>query len=151
MSKSHLSHEYSVKIADGDEANGVASIVGTLLQQNFDKYPGRAAIARRVVRPVSIYSTDTDTSTTVFFGHDRAVVRNGIVGKPAVIVMATVEQVLDVAQLKVVGGGLVPVGFFTRRGGHVLADIARHRLVVKGLLTHTLSSLRFIALVSIAE
>jgi hypothetical protein len=149
--KQVVSQEYHVKVADGDDANGVASILGTLLQQNFERFPERVAIARQVVRPVAVYSSDTNTSATIFFGHDRAVIRNGLMGKPAVIVMATVDQILDVAQLKVVGRGLVPLGFFTKRGGHVLAEIGRRRLVVKGLLTHTLSSLRFIALVSIAE
>jgi hypothetical protein len=149
--KPMATQDYHVKVADGDDANGVANILGTLLQQNFENYPERVRIARHLVRPVAVYSSDTNTSATIFFGHDRAVIRNGLMGKPAVVVMATVDQILDVAQLKMVGGGLVPLGFFTKRGGHVLADIARHRLVVKGLLTHTLSSLRFIALVSIAE
>jgi hypothetical protein len=146
-----LAQPYHVKLADEDDANGVASILGTLLQQNFEKFPGRVAIARKVSRPVTVYSTDTETSATIFFGRDRAVVRNGTLGRPAVIVSATVDQILDVAQLKMVGRGLVPVGFFTKRGGQVLGDIAKHKLVIKGLLTHTLSSLRLIALVSIAE
>lgn len=142
---------YTVRIADEDDANGVSSILGTLLSQNFENFPDRVKIARRVHRPVAVYSTDTQTSATVFFGHDRAVIRNGLIGKPSVIVQAEVNQILDVAQLKMAGRGLVPLGFFTKRGAHVLRDIGCHRLVVTGLLTHTLSSLRFIALVSIAE
>ena len=65
--------------------------------------------------------------------------------------MATVDQILDVSQLTMNAGGLVPVGFFTRRGLHVIADILRHRLVVKELLTHTIATLRFISLVSVAS
>lgn len=142
---------YKVEVADGDQANGVASILGSLLQQNFDKFPERAAIARRMRRPVGVYSKDTDTAATIIFGQEGAVIHNGLVGKPSVTVHATVNQILDVAQLKVVGKGLVPVGFFTKRGLHVLGEILRHRLVVKGLLTHTMACLRTIALVSIAE
>ncbi len=52
-------------------------------------------------------------------------------------------------KLKMAGGGLVPLGFFTKRGLVVLGQIARHKLVVKGLIKHPLTSLRFIALVSI--
>lgn len=143
--------QYSVELADGDEANGVASILCTLLQQNFEKFPERVDIARHMPRPVAVSSTDTDTSATIIFGPDRAVIRNGLLDKPSVIVLATVNQILDVAQLRVTGNGLMPVGFFTRRGGKVLGEIARRRLVVKGLLTHTFTSLRLIALVSIAE
>lgn len=151
MAPKLVTQAYHVKLADGDDANGVANILATLLEQNLDKYPQRIPVARHLTHPVAVYSTDTNSSATIFFGHDRAVIRNGLMGKPAVIVMATVDQILDVAQLKMVGKGLVPVGFFTKRGGRVLADILRHRLVVKGLLTHTLSSLRFISMVSIAD
>lgn len=100
-------------------------------------------------RPVTIYSSDTDTACTVCFGTDEAVVFNDVVGRPSVTVMATVNQILDVSQLEMKAGGLLPVGFFTKRGMRVLGDILARRLVVKGLLTHTLSSLRTIALVSV--
>ena len=152
MSRHNTVHEaYKVEVVDGDEANGVAGILGSLLQQNFEKFPDRAAIARRMRRPVGVYSKDTDEAATIVFGREGAVIHNGLVDKPSVIVKATVNQILDVAQLKVVGKGLVPVGFVTKRGLHVLGEILKRRLVVKGLLTHTFASLRTIALVSIAE
>lgn len=142
---------YTVKVSDDDEPNGVANILATLLQQNIDKYPDRAAVAKRISRPVTVVSTDTDSSATVVFESDRAVVHNGVVGAPSVTVKATVNQVLNVSQLRMKAGGLWPVGFFTKRGFTVLGDILRHRLVVKGLLTHTLTALRFIALISVEE
>ncbi|MEW6472322.1 MAG: hypothetical protein AB1679_08625 [Actinomycetota bacterium] len=138
---------YAVKV--DAEANGVTGILGSLLDENFTNFPGRTRIARRVRKPVAVYSVDTDESTTVAFGSSDAVLRNGIVGKPAVTVKATVEQILAVSELKMAGGGLVPLGFFTRRGLGILGQIATHKLVVKGLLKHPLTSLRFIALVSI--
>lgn len=138
---------YPVKV--DPEANGVTGILGSLLDENFTNFPDRNRIARRVHRPVAVYSVDTDESTTATFDTINAAVRNGIVGKPAVTVKATVEQILAVSELKMAGGGLVPLGFFTRRGLGVLGQIARHKLVVKGLLTHPLTALRFIALVSI--
>ena len=42
------------------------------------------------------------------FDSGDAVLRNGIVGQPAVTVKATVEQILAVSELKMIGGGLVP-------------------------------------------
>jgi hypothetical protein len=142
---------YAVIQYDGDDANGVASIVGTLIRQNLDGYPARTSVARHISRPVAIYSTDTDTAATIIFGHATATVYNDIVDHPGVTIMATVDQILDVSQLKMNAGGLVPVGFLTRRGLHVIADIVRHRLVVRGLLTHTIATLRFISLVSVAS
>ncbi|WP_459968765.1 hypothetical protein [Nocardioides pyridinolyticus] len=142
---------YPFELHEGEDANGLASTLAMLLGQNLEKYPGRIAIARRVRRPVAVYSTDTDTSATIVFGEHEATVYNGMVGRPSVTVIASVDQITDVSQLKMKGAGLLPAGFFTRRGLHVLGEIARHRLVVKGLLTHTLTALRFIALVSVVE
>lgn len=140
---------YPVSLKSGDAANGVATIVGTLLGQNFENFPQRTKLARRVKRPVAVFSTDTDQACTIMFGDHGAVVHDGIVGRPSVTVRASVDQILDVSQLKMKAGGLVPVGFFTKRGFSVLGQILRHRLVVKGLLTHTITALRFIALVSV--
>lgn len=140
---------YAVNLYDGPDANGVAGIVGMLLGQNLDSFPSRVKVARRISRPVSIYSTDTDTACTIVFGSDEAVVYNDIVGNPAVTVMATVDQILEVSQLPMKAGGLVPVGFLTTRGMSVLGEILRRKLIVKGLLTHTVTALRTIALVSV--
>ncbi|EID78821.1 hypothetical protein W59_16524 [Rhodococcus opacus RKJ300 = JCM 13270] len=136
---------------DGEDANGVANIVGMLLGQNLENFPSRIKFARKIARPVSIISTDTDSACTIVFGTDEAVVYNDVVGKPAVTVIATVDQILDVSQLPMKAGGLIPVGFFTGRGMTVLGEILKHKLVVKGLLTHTVTALRTIALVSVIE
>lgn len=142
---------YAVTCHDGDEANGVASILSMLLSQNFAAKPELVAVARRMSRPVAVLSTDTGFEATLEFGQDGVVLRNGVHGNPSVAVHATVEQILDVSQLSMKAGGLVPVGFFTRRGVRVLGQILSHKLVVKGLLTHTVSSLRTIALLSVAD
>jgi hypothetical protein len=141
--------KYPVRIYDGDDANGVASIVGVLIEQNIENFPNRIKIARRIPRPVTVFTTDTDAACTVVFGTNEAVVYNDVLGRPSVTVIATVDQILDVSQLEMRAGGLLPVGFFTKRGMSVLGNILSHKLVVKGLLTHTLTSLRFIALVSV--
>jgi len=142
---------YSVSCHDGDEANGVANILNMLLMQNFANKPELVKVAKRMKRPVAVISTDTETEATLQFGPEGVTIFNGIVGDPSVAVHATVDQILDVSQLKMRAGGLLPVGFFTKRGGKVLGQIATHKLVVKGLLTHTIASLRTIALVPVAD
>jgi hypothetical protein len=140
---------YPVVLNDGDDANGAANILAILLQQNFENFPKRARVARCIQRPVAVYSTDTDEAATIAFNGDDVVVYNGLVGLPSVTVHATVDQIIDVSQLHMKAGGLLPVGFFTKRGFSVLGSILKHDLVVKGLLTHTVTSLRLIALLSI--
>jgi len=135
----------------GQEANGVAGILQMLIGQNFTNKPELVKVAKRMKRPVAVVSTDTDTEATIEFGRDGAIIHNGIQGDPSVAVHATVDQILDVSQLRMKAGGLLPVGFFTKRGGRVLGQIATRKLVVKGLLTHTIASLHTIALVSVAD
>jgi len=142
--------DYEVSTHD-EEPNGVAGILNMLLSQNFMNKPELIKVAQKMKRPVAVISTDTDEEATLEFGPEGVVVYNGIVGDPSVAVHATVDQILDVSQLKMKAGGLLPVGFFTKRGGKVLGQIATHKLVVKGLLTHTIASLRTIALVSVAD
>lgn len=142
---------YEVAKHDGDDANGVADIVSMLLAQNFASYPKRIRIARRISRPISVYSTDTDAACTAIFSANGATVYNDINGRPSVTVKATVDQILDVSQLKMKAGGLLPVGFFTKRGLAVLGAIAIGKLVVRGLFIHPVTALRFIALMSIVE
>lgn len=142
--------DYDVTTHD-EEPNGVAGILNMLLAQNFANKPELIKVAQKMKRPVAVVSTDTDQEATLEFGQDGVVIYNGIVGDPYVAVHATVDQILDVSQLKMKAGGLLPVGFFTKRGGKVLGQIATHKLVVKGLLTHTVPSLRTIALVSVAD
>jgi hypothetical protein len=144
-------NSYPVTLNDGDDANGIANILCTLLQQNFESFPSRVKVARRVRRPVAVYSTDTESGATIIFKEDMAVVYNDIVEKPSVTVNATVDQIIDVSQLPMKAGGLLPAGFFTKRGFSVLGSILKHSLVVKGLLSHTASALRLIALLSVAE
>ncbi len=142
---------YGVTCHDGDEANGVANILSMLLAQNLVAKPELVDVARRMSRPVAVISTDTGTEATIEFGPDGVLLRNGVHGNPSVTVRATVDQILDVSQLAMRAGGLLPVGFFTGRGMKVLGQILTHKLVVKGLLTHTVTALRTIALLSVAD
>jgi hypothetical protein len=143
--------EYPVNLHDGDDANGIANILATLLGQNLQNFPSRIKVAQKISRPVAVYNPDTDSAATIVFGAHEAVVHNDIDGRPAVIVKASVDQILNVSQLPMKAGGLLPVGFFTKRGMSVLGDILKHSLVVKGLLIHTVTALRLIALLSVVE
>lgn len=143
------SSTYDLDLYDGADAHGVSNVVGALLTQNFAENPHRAATARKMRRPVAIVSTDTDTSCTVAFGDSSATVYNGITAAPGVVVFATVDQILDLSQLRMKAGGLLPVGFLTTRGLGVLGNIARRRLVVKGLFIHPIATLHLLSLVSV--
>lgn len=141
---------YKVELADPDNANGISNIVAVLLEQNVQNYEGRTQICRRMPRPVAIYNFDAECACTISFGKNGATIYNDIVGKPSVIVKATIDHITDVSQIKMLMSGLFPIGFFTKRGFRVLGQIAVHKLVVKGLILHPITSLQLIGILSIA-
>jgi hypothetical protein len=142
---------YPVTLNDAAEANGVAQIIGTLLSQNLEQYRSRVTIAQRMSRPVTILATDIDSACTTVFARDSAVVYNDVLGRPAVTVNATVDQILNLSKLRMKAGGLLPVGFFSPVGRGILLQILTRKLVVKGLLLHPITALRTIALVSVVD
>lgn len=142
---------YPVTLEDGPDANGIASVVATLLEQNLEQFPARVALARKLTRPVAITGRDIDSTCTISCSSHALTVSNDVVGKPSVSVTATVDQILDLSQLKMQAGGLLPVGFFTKRGLRILGAIAAGRLTVRGLLIHPVTALRVIALLSVVS
>ena len=141
---------YAVTRYDQDDANGVANILAMLLEQNLQAHADRINMARTFRRPVAVVSTDTNTSATIIFRNDNAVICNDVANKPTVVVWASVNQILDVSQLQMKAGGLLPIGFFTQRGFSILSQILTRKLVVKGLITHPVTALRMIAMLSVA-
>lgn len=143
--------DYPVNLNDGPDANGIAGVIATLLTQNFENFPGRIQLARKLTRPVTITGSDIDSTCTISCGSRAVAISNDVVGKPVVTVTATVEQILDLSQLKMKASGLLPVGFFTKRGLRTLAAIASGNLRVRGLITHPVTALRVIALLSVVS
>lgn len=143
--------DYAVTLGDGPDANGIAGVVATLLTQNFEAFPARVRLARKLKRPVTISGSDLDSTCTITCGSHHVTIFNDVVGKPSVIVTATVDQILDLSQLKMRASGLLPVGFFTKRGLRTLAAIAGGKLSVRGLVAHPVTAMRVIALLSVVS
>jgi hypothetical protein len=143
--------DYPVTLQDGPDANGIASVVATLLAQNFEAFPARVQVARKLTRPVTITGRDIDSTCTISCSSHDLTISNDVVGRPSVIVTATVDQILDLSQLTMKARGLLPVGFFTKRGLRILAAIAVGNLTVRGLITHPITALRVIALLSVVS
>ena len=143
--------DYPVNLNDGPDANGIAGVVATLLTQNFENFPARIQLAHKLARPVTITGSDIDNTCTISCGSRAVTISNEVVGNPVVTVTATVEQILDLSQLKMKASGLLPVGFFTKRGLRTLAAIAIRNLTVRGLITHPITALRVIAMLSVVS
>ncbi|HAP93338.1 MAG TPA: hypothetical protein DCM26_01785 [Desulfotomaculum sp.] len=140
---------YDTELADGDQANGLSGLVHMLLGQNLLENAGKQKIAQKMNCSVGLYSTDTEQSSTLIFGRDKLIIKNGHVQSMRVVIHANTEHILEVSQVKVIGG-LLPVGFFTKRGCRLIMEILKGKLKIKGLITHPITAIRFIALASVA-
>jgi len=66
-----------VSFADGENASGMASMLGGLLEDNLRDYPGRARVASLARGDLVLTASDRDISVTLSFRGDEVVVANG--------------------------------------------------------------------------
>jgi hypothetical protein len=138
----------NLELADGDQANGLCFLLNMLLTQNLND-ASKQQLAQKMRCSVGINGTDTDQKATLIFNNNQVVIKNDFAKPLKLIINATTDHILDVSQVKVIGG-LLPVGFFTKRGWGLIKEILKGKLVIKGLITHPVTAIRFIAIVSVA-
>jgi hypothetical protein len=116
-----------------EEPNGLAAMIGGLIQANLEQHPERAAL---LSRPASfgITAPDAEVSITIRLSPDGVQVANGIRGTPDVSVRADSDTL--------VGLSAVPLKFgqpdaMTKDGRAVLAKLFNGQLKVKGLITQS--------------
>jgi hypothetical protein len=130
-----------------DEPNGLASLVGRLLEANLETDPRR----RRLLRPsvVDLTATDADVSVKVRLARDLAEVANGGAGLGAhVAVEARAQDLLDLAASPLRLG--LP-DLLHRSGRSVVKRIVRRDVRVSGMLRHPVRMSRFLRLLSVAR
>ncbi|HAG08008.1 MAG TPA: hypothetical protein DCK87_00325 [Desulfotomaculum sp.] len=137
----------NLELVDGDQANGLCFLLNMLLTQNLNN-ADKQQLAQKMKCSIGINGVDTDQKATLIF-NNNLVIKNGFAEPLKLVIKATTDQILDVSQVKVIGG-VLPVGFFTKRGWGIIKEILKGKLVIKGLLTHPVTAIRFIAIVSVA-
>jgi hypothetical protein len=129
------------------EPNGLANLVGRLLEANLEVHPAR----RRLLRPcvVELDATDADVSVTVRIERDRAQVANGGAGLGAhVTVEAHALDLLDLA------GAPLRLGLpdvLRASGRSVVRRIVSRDVRVSGMFRHPVRMSRFLRLLSVAR
>jgi hypothetical protein len=114
------------------EPNGLAAMLGGLIQANLAAHPGRA---RHLTGPAvfSISAPDAEVGVSIRLSAGRVSIRNGVVGRAHVRIEADSEVL--------VGLSAVPLRFglpdvTTKEGRAVIMDVIRRRLRIRGLLVH---------------
>lgn len=110
--------------------NGLANMLATLMRQNLEDHPERAAAFLKMRGVIAIFAEDAEVAVTIEADGERAVFRNGIVGIPDVTVRGGFEQIGDMSRMESIGGVPDPRGPVNRAMVRALFD---GRLRVFGL------------------
>jgi ubiquinone biosynthesis protein UbiJ len=128
------------------EPNGLAALVGGLIEGNLAAYPDRAALLRPAV--IDLTGRDAEVAISLRFAEGIVEIANGVAGDAHLAVEADAAALLDLARAPLRFG--FPDALHTD-GRAVLAALARGDLRVRGLLRHPVRLARFSKLLSVGD
>jgi hypothetical protein len=128
------------------EPNGLAAMVGGLIEANLRQHPDRRSLLRPAV--VVLAASDAGVSVRIALSPNRVAVSNGPSrpGRPQVRVRADAESLLLLSSAPLRFGMPDP---FSRDGRRVLSKIVRREIRISGLIAHPLTVARFSRLLSV--
>jgi len=116
----------------GGEPNGLAAMLGAIIEGNLLAHP---ELERLLATPATfaIVAPDVDVAVSIRLSPGSVAVRNGVVGRPQVMVTGDSETL--------VGMSAVPLKFGlpdprTKEGRDVNRKLLKRQLKVKGLVRH---------------
>lgn len=121
----------NVEFADA-EPNGIASMIGGLIQANLANHPARESLLKTAV--VGILAEDAHVALTLRLSPGKVVVSNGLAPRTDVIVRTDSETLTELSSAP------LRLGFpdaFTRAGRAVTRKLFSGSLRVQGLIRHT--------------
>lgn len=120
-----------VILAEGEQASGLASMMGTLLAQNVAQHPDKSADLRRLRGDVLIDVSDLDEKVTLHFADGRCTVHNGQVGRPKVRLRTDSSTLMELSNVRI--GPLGLPNYVDANGRAVLKAMASRRLRISGM------------------
>ncbi len=133
----------TVSFAD-DEPNGLADLVGRLVETNLDRRPERRSLLRPAV--IQLTASDAGATATIRITDGAVRVRNGPTAAADLRVVATADDLLALSSAPLRFGlpdALEPAG------RAVIRRIAAGDVRVSGMLRHPLRLSRFTRLLSV--
>jgi hypothetical protein len=129
------------------EPNGLAAMIGGLIQGNLDAHPERMALLSSPAT-YAIVAPDVDVAVSIRLKDGSVTVRNGVVGRPDIVITADSDALLGLSS--------VPLRFglpdaTTNEGREVTAKLLKGELKVKGMLIHPLKLARLNRLLSVNQ
>ncbi len=136
----------NVAYADG-EPNGLAAMVGGLIQANLRRHPERRSLLRPAV--VELVAADAGVSVRIALSPGQVSISNGSSrpDRPRVRVVADSDGLLLLSSAPLRFGLPDPM---SSDGRAVLAKVLRRQVRISGLVAHPLTVARFARLLSVA-
>ena len=128
------------------EPNGLAAMVGRLIEANLRQHTERRSLLRPAV--VELVATDAGVSVRIALSPGRVSVSDGSRGpdRPRVRVWADSDALLLLSSAPLRFGLPDP---FSRDGRRVLAKVVRREIRISGLVAHPFTMARFAKLLSV--
>ena len=113
------------------EPNGLAAMLGGLIEANLQAHPERSALLKPAV--IGITAPDADVSVTITMAPGRVGVANGIQGRPNLFVQADSDTLIELSS--------VPLRFglpdnMTKGGREVTGKMFKGTIKVRGMYRH---------------
>jgi len=124
----------TARVIYGDaEPNGLAAMLGGLIEGNLAAHPDREALLAKPAT-YTIVAHDIDVAVSLRFAPGEVTVRNGVVGKTDLMVRTDSDTLMSLSS--------VPLKFglpdsMTKEGREVNKKLLKGQLKVKGLMLHT--------------
>jgi hypothetical protein len=136
----------NVAYADG-EPNGLAAMVGGLIEANLRQHPERRSLLRPAV--VELVAADAGVSVRIALSPGQVSISNGSSrpDRPRVRVVADSDGLLLLSSAPLRFGLPDPL---SSDGRAVLAKVLRRQVRISGLVAHPLTVARFARLLSVA-
>jgi hypothetical protein len=130
------------------EPNGLAAMIGGLIEANLRQHPDRRSLLRPAV--VELVASDAGVSVRIALSPERVAVSNGSSrpGRPRVCVRADSDSLLLLSSVPLRFGLPDP---FSKDGRRVLSKVLRREIRISGLMAHPLTLARFSRLLSVTE
>jgi hypothetical protein len=135
----------TVEYAD-EEPNGLAAMVGELIEANLRRHPDRRSLLRPAL--VGLSASDACVSVSIALAADRVSVRNGSSGRgrPHLRVRAESTSLLLLLTASLRLGLPDP---FSPSGRQVLGQVLSGRIRISGLVRHPVRAIRLTRLLSV--
>jgi hypothetical protein len=127
------------------EPSGLASMLGGIIEGNLRDHPER----ERLLAQPTVYGfdvPDVEIRVSLRLSPERVQLKEGIVGRPQVVIRAESDVVLGLSIVPLRLGFPDPA---TESGRTVVSDLIRGRLRIQGLIRHPLRLARLNKLLSV--